>query len=87
MFRIRECTDTEECGHIWKQVWPGETIFDLWEVRTCFNRTFHRPANFLIAEEGPRIKGVLPLSWIDEKQQFALFPGETWKGKTWLEQN
>jgi len=29
----------------------------------------------------------MPLSWIDEEKYFAQFPGETWKGKTWLEQN
>ncbi|WP_084068140.1 GNAT family N-acetyltransferase [Desulfocicer vacuolatum] len=33
------------------------------------------------------IDGVLPLSWIEEKKEFAFFPGETWKDRTWLEQN
>ena len=33
------------------------------------------------------IDGVLPLSWIEEKQEFSFFPGETWKGRTWMEQN
>ena len=30
---------------------------------------------------------MLPLSWIEEKQCYGYFPGETWLGKTWLEQN
>ncbi len=33
------------------------------------------------------IDGVLPLSWIEEKNQYSFFPGETWKGRTWMEQN
>ena len=30
---------------------------------------------------------MIALSWIDEIQSFGHFPGETWQGKTWLEQN
>jgi CelD/BcsL family acetyltransferase involved in cellulose biosynthesis len=30
---------------------------------------------------------MLALSWIDEAQCYGHFPGETWHGKTWLEQN
>lgn len=87
MLTIRECTDLKKCEHIWRRVWPVESIFDLWEVRACFAGSYDRPARFLVAEEGGSIQGVLPLSWIAESRQFAFFPGETWKGKTWLEQN
>lgn len=87
MIRIRECTDIEECRRLWKQFWPAGSVFDIWEFRDCFNRSFNRPSNFLIAEQDNRIQGMLPLSWIDEEQYFAFFPGETWQGKTWLEQN
>ncbi|WP_457571481.1 GNAT family N-acetyltransferase [Desulfovulcanus sp.] len=27
------------------------------------------------------------MSWIDEEGYYGCFPGETWQGKTWLEQN
>lgn len=30
---------------------------------------------------------MLALSWIEEEGYYGFFPGETWKGKTWLEQN
>ena len=33
------------------------------------------------------IDGLLPLSWIQESGCFGFFPGETWKGRTWIEQN
>lgn len=87
MLRIRECSDIEECRLIWKSLWPEQSIFDLWEVRDCFNRSFNRPLKLLIAEEGSQIQGALALSWINEAQHFAAFPGETWQGKTWQEQN
>ena len=87
MLKIRESTDIEECQLIWKSLWPEQSIFDLWEVRDCFHTSFNRPAHFLIAEDGSQIQGALALSWIDEAQSYAAFPGETWQGKTWLEQN
>ncbi len=31
--------------------------------------------------------GLLPLSWIEEEEYYGFFPGETWRGRTWLEQN
>ncbi|MBC8452337.1 MAG: GNAT family N-acetyltransferase [Spirochaetes bacterium] len=85
--RIREYRDTEEFSRLWKRSWPAKSIFDLWEVRDCFNRAFNRPSVFFTAEQNDQIMGLLPLSWIDEQQCFAVFPGETWQGKTWLEQN
>ena len=33
------------------------------------------------------IDALLPLSWIEDKNCFSFFPGETWKGRTWMEQN
>jgi len=42
---------------------------------------------FVVAEGGGRIAGLLPLARIPETGGFALFPGETWHGHTWLEQN
>lgn len=33
------------------------------------------------------MKGLLPLSWIQENETYGYFPGETWEGKTWIEQN
>ena len=40
-----------------------------------------------MAEDHGKLCGLLALSWIEEKQCFGHFPGETWQGKTWLEQN
>jgi len=66
---------------------PDELVTDLWEVRECFHRHFRRPPTFIAAWEGSDVVGLLPLSWIEETGRFGMFPGETWKGRTWLEQN
>jgi hypothetical protein len=59
----------------------------LWEVRACFDRHFQRPARFLVAEDEQGVCGLLPLSWIEESGCYGCFPGESWQGRTWLEQN
>jgi len=87
MFHIQICQDTEECASIWERVWPKSCLFDLWQVRNCFASSYKREPYFIIIEEGNRVEGLLAMSWIDELRYFAHFPGETWKGKTWLEQN
>ncbi|MEW5993305.1 MAG: GNAT family N-acetyltransferase [Candidatus Zixiibacteriota bacterium] len=66
---------------------PIELVSDLWEVRACFHSHYGHPPQFVVAEEDGLIKGFLPLSWNEETGQYNYFPGETWEGKTWLEQN
>lgn len=87
MYDIRIVTDLDECQEIWKRTMPQEIISDLWGFRACFQRSFHRPACFLVAENARGLAGLLPLSWIEEARCYGYFPGETWQGKTWLEQN
>ena len=87
MTKVRVCEDIEECQYIWEDHWPKTCLFDLWPVRACFQYHFNNPPYFLIAESNKKIQGILALSWIDEIQSFGHFPGETWQGKTWLEQN
>ncbi|MDH3330339.1 MAG: GNAT family N-acetyltransferase, partial [Desulfobulbaceae bacterium] len=87
MVKIHICEDPVECAHIWEKAWPRKCFFDLWKVRKCFAGSYRRKPYFLIAEKHGRIEGILALSRIDESQTFAHFPGETWMGRTWLEQN
>ena len=87
MLKIRSCEDLNECASLWAMAWPQNCVFDLWQVRECFATAFERKPYFLIAEEAGKIVGILALSWIDETQSYGHFPGETWRGKTWLEQN
>jgi CelD/BcsL family acetyltransferase involved in cellulose biosynthesis len=87
MIGIRNCSDPEACRALWETLWPRECLFDLWPVRACFFRHFpHSPA-FFVAEEEGRPSGLLALSRIEEQGIYVQFPGETWKGRTWLEQN
>jgi hypothetical protein len=85
--RIRIATDLDECRALWQAVTPMEVITDLWEVRDCFHRYFKRPLNFIVVEDAIGIAGLLPLSYVDEFGCMEYFPGETWQGRTWLEQN
>ena len=87
MDAIRVVTGLAECQELWRRAVPPESMTDLWEVRACFQRQFQRPPCFVVAERGGDVAGLLPLSWIEESGCFGYFPGETWEGKTWLEQN
>ena len=79
--------DPDQCRKAWEANWPVKGLFDLWPVRSCFQLSYERPLSFHLAEQNGRIVGFMPLSWNEEKQNFVQFPGETWQGKTWLEQN
>lgn len=79
--------EQDRCRQAWETLWPVQGLFDLWPVRAGFHAAFDRPLSFHLAEEGGRVKGFLPLSRNEEDGGFVQFPGETWQGKTWLEQN
>ncbi|HOP06407.1 MAG TPA: GNAT family N-acetyltransferase [candidate division Zixibacteria bacterium] len=87
MIRIETIRNLDECRDVWRQLMPQELVSDLWEVRDCFNRYYQHPAHFVVAHENGRLCGLLPMSWNRETGQYTYFPGETWEGKTWLEQN
>jgi hypothetical protein len=87
MYRIRVVSDLDECQELWRSHVPADFLSDLWEVRNCFQRHFQRSPQFFVAENEHGLQGLLPLSWIEETGSFGYFPGETWNGKTWLEQN
>ena len=87
MLRVRVCDDRDECRAVWARAWPRASLFDLWEVRACFDEAFDRPPYFLVAERDGAQVGVLALSRLAETGELAQFPGETWQGRTWLEGN
>lgn len=87
MVSVHAVTDLSECQATWRRAIREETMTDLWAVRACFQRHFRRPPHFLVAEDAGEMCGFLPLSRIEEADGFGYFPGETWEGKTWLEQN
>ncbi len=87
MLQPRLVEDLEECRRLWEQAFEPENLWDLWEVRACFHRHFARPTVFVALEEGARLVGLLPLSYVEESGTWGMFPGETWRGRTWLEQN
>ncbi|OGV21602.1 MAG: hypothetical protein A2X47_13200 [Lentisphaerae bacterium GWF2_38_69] len=84
---MKAVEDIEECACIWKKYIEASSIFDLWDIRKCFSDSFQRNNDFLILENDGEVQGILPLSWIEESGFYSFFPGESWSGKTWLEQN
>ena len=87
MVNVRISDDLDEARYIWEKLWPKHQLFDLWEVRQCFQDVYRHKPHFLISEENGHISGLLALSWIEDIDGYGHFPGETWQGKTWLEQN
>jgi len=85
--RLRTLTDLGECRDAWQRAFPRERISDLWEARLCFHDHFRRPLRFVLIEDGHELAGFLPLAWVEETGCYGYFPGETWAGTTWLEQN
>lgn len=84
---LRVCRDLDEGERLWKGLWPERHLFDCWPIRKSFHLNFGRDPYFIVAESKGRPAGLLPLSWIEEDGYYGFFPGETWHGKTWLEQN
>jgi hypothetical protein len=79
--------DPARCRRIWENLWPGRVLFDMWPVRWCFHKAYDRPLAFHAAEQAGRPLGMLALSWHEEAGNYVQFPGETWQGRTWIEQN
>ncbi|MBU1340466.1 MAG: GNAT family N-acetyltransferase [Proteobacteria bacterium] len=79
--------DPDECRFIWEKMWPVKGFFDLWQVRSCFHDVYSRPLSFHVIEENRKAVGFLALCWNEEEKKYVQFPGESWHGKTWLEQN
>ena len=86
MYDIRIESDPAACRELWRRAFPEERVWDNWGMRACFSEHFRRPFCFITCEVDGTA-AVLPLSWVEESQCYEYFPGETWGGKTWLEQN
>ena len=85
--RISVVADLGHCQQLWQRLVPSRSLFDLWEVRACFQEQYGYRPRFLVAEDGSGVHGLLALSEIEDHGYCGCFPGETWGGKTWLEQN
>jgi len=85
MIRTRTVTDLDECRVLWNSLARTRYVSDLWEFRLCFHRHFQNRPFFLVLEDVHGILGMLPLCRLEKEDMFVFFPGETWRGKTWLE--
>jgi len=93
MSAIRIVKDLDECASLWQSYYPVESLFDLWHIRDIFSQLYGRENFFIVHEDSGRVNGLLALCKIIETSQpnqicnFAFFPGEVWKKRTWMEQN
>jgi len=85
MLKKKIVTNLEECGALWKAFMEVRYVSDLWDFRLCFQRHFRNRPYFLVLEDRKGVYGILPLVYLSDTETYVLFPGETWKGKTWLE--
>jgi len=85
MAKTRFVTGLESCRSLWETVAEPQQVFDLWSFRACFQRHFDSRPSFLILEDKGCVTGMLPLCYSQEQDMFLFFPGEVWKGKTWIE--
>jgi hypothetical protein len=79
--------DIKTCQRLWQRLMPTACLFDLWEVRACFHEQYRYRPRFIVTGGDSAPTGLLALSEIDEHGYWGCFPGETFNGKTWLEQN
>lgn len=86
MRKIFVLTNLKDCEREWNSKISQDSIFNVWNFRNCFHKNFKRPSCFVFLEN-KKEETFLPLSWIREKNYLGYFPGEVWKGRTWLEQN
>ncbi len=84
---ILKVTDPSRCRQLWEETVPDTGLFSLWDVRECFHRHYDYESCFLVARRNGETRGFLALSQIADYGYWGCFPGETYKGKTWLEQN
>jgi hypothetical protein len=84
---ILKLTDPSRCRQLWEEMVPDTGLFGLWDVRECFHRHYDYESCFLVARRNGETRGFLALSEIIDHGYWGCFPGETYKGKTWLEQN
>jgi len=84
---VFEATDLADCRQLWERAVPDQGLFGLWDVRYCFQKHYGYKPHFLVSERGGAIRGFIALCEISDHGYWGCFPGETYKGKTWLEQN
>jgi hypothetical protein len=85
MIRKKVVTHLEACRALWDKLMVRRNVSDLWEFRACFQKHFKNTPHFIVLEDDQGVAGLLPFSYLAERDIFVLFPGETWNGKTWLE--
>ena len=77
---IEIISDIKKCFELWKEFSPQKTLFDTWEFRFAFYRSYRYKPYFLLLKRGAENLALLPL-WYDESRKKY-----TWFGSDWQEE-
>ncbi len=87
---IAVVTDLSDCQNLWQKFSPGNSVFDLWEIRYSFFQGYKFSPYFLTIYKEKDVMGVLPL-WFNANPTFGKTASDwqkyTWFGSNWPEDN
>ena len=72
---IKIYKNINECHKLWEKFSPTKSLFDVWDFRQCFYNKEDNKPYFITGRERGKIVGVVPLCFIESKNQYAYFGG------------
>lgn len=75
--RLSVISDLDACERLWNKWSPKKSVFDTWEMRRCFYDAYGYQPYFILAKQGNREMGLLPL-WHDTDQKRYEWFGSNW---------
>jgi len=74
-------TEINESQKLWEEFSPKESLFDLWDFRLAFLKSYNRQPYFILLKKGDKKIGLMPLWYEEEKKKYF------WFGGWWHEDN
>lgn len=77
--RVNTVTNITECRKLWEMFSPNSSLFDLWEFRYLFHKSYQEKPCFITLTKGSGVLACLPLFYQSPLRQY------TWFGSDWQE--
>jgi len=75
MLKFKIVTDEKECRGLWEQFSEKQTLWDLWDFRSCFHND-NSEFNFILGFDGKKKEGIIPLVY-DKDYTTCIYFGDT----------